>query len=227
MDKSKLYKSLLIFGLVASLFVNSGLLASIAIKDSMLAMQEQEMRAQGQYILQLEGFIRQIQISLLNGDSSVAPATCNIEVVMTRQGVVVGYWIHAATLTQVGRDFYNHKVYDSSFANATQYADEIGVGNSADSIDNTWRNAHGEVTTNGFARVVGTYTHTGTAYLSGTCNITHTYTSSGTQTINRYYLFASTTAGDAYLIWADSSTDKNTVATDTLKVTFMITDAQA
>jgi hypothetical protein len=183
-----------------------------------LNMQTSDLRAMGQYVLSLEKYVQTLEHALdayMNPKaamSGVRYPTANMEVVQIRNGFVVGYWVHAATLTNIGKDFYEGKMYNPSFTNTTSYAQYIGCSDDAGVVSATNRQLAAEIATNGLQRAAGTYASTGT----GTCNQTRTFTATNAQTVQK---------NSASLAWTDTSAQKSLASGDTLRVTFMITDS--
>lgn len=80
----------------------------------------------------------------------------------------------------------------------------------------------GELTSNGFARALGTYAHTATG---STYTLTHTWTASGTETINNEALFGAvnTTAGGVMPFESAEPNPPTLISGDTLQNTVTIT----
>lgn len=175
---------------------------------------------QGRNLIDLASEIERLNTIPRDASNYIHLSECHIEVVHFRNGHMIGYYLHPSTLTNGGKDFYEGKMYDSSFANASYYGRYIGLGNSTDSIDATWTSLHTEIVSNGGERALASYVSTGV----GTCNLTKTFSITGLIHVRRYGIYWNIT-GES-LMWVDSSNIKVLENGDTLKVTFMITDAQ-
>ena len=198
-------------------------------QQTMLEMQANDMVLMGQYINELEQQNNQMMQELTQTNSSLSynPPFATLEVRQYRSGMLVGYWFHAALLTNGGKDFYKSKLYNKNFANASSYAIYIAVSNSSTTPaagDKTIASAGAaEINANGFSRAEAAYTSTGT----GTLTLVKTFTCTTAPTdIQKYGVFWNPASGDASLVWEDTSPLKHIAVGDTYEITFSITEAQ-
>ncbi|MHA1829056.1 MAG: hypothetical protein ACTSX6_10475 [Candidatus Heimdallarchaeaceae archaeon] len=134
-----------------------------------------------------------------------------------RNGKLIAYSHHAAVLTNIGKDFIEGKLGDSSFGNNTKFAVYISLSNSTQTPSATWTVLPGEITTGGMSRAAGTYQSTGT----GQWNITHTFSpteSNSTRLVGLHW----DSSGDGNLLAADTITAINYQSGDSVQITWSI-----
>lgn len=85
---------------------------------------------------------------------------------------------HAGTLTDIGKDFIEAKLADSTYANVTKYCLYISLSTSASAPASNWLSIPSEITTNGLERALATYTNVGV----GIWTVVKQFTASNTHT---------------------------------------------
>jgi hypothetical protein len=153
---------------------------------------------------------------------TVLTTKVDLEVLYYQNGVLQSYERHAGNLTANGAKWIRQQT--SGVSNTTQ-GKYISVSNSNSSFDTSWEAIPSEFTSDGWQRATGTYAAGSVS--GGSCVWTVTYTFTGMTAphygVRRYGLNYCPTDSAHGLIATDVSTARNVMITDSLAVTWTLT----
>jgi hypothetical protein len=157
-------------------------------------------------------------LSVYSGNKLVQSLNCRLDIYVEQRdqdGNLKSLQRGAGVLTTIGKDFIEQQISGSASTTVAKYISCSASDTSGLSVASTQITS--ELDANGFTRATGTYASTG----YGAWNVTYTFISSGVQAVQSYGLqWSATKQTDNNLLCYDSSAVKNTVAGDTLKVTW-------
>jgi len=162
------------------------------------------------------GYYRYAKLNIDVGTNSL-----HVTVYVQRVGEEPVFWSHhAGVLTTIGKNYIEGKLGDSSYANNTDFADDISVSTSTDSPAAGWTQIPTEITSGGLERASSTYASTG----DGVWTISHQFTASATHTnVQLTGLQWRLTPLDNTLLGADTFTPVTLNSGDKLTVTWTVT----